>query len=42
MILSSVQIWVALVNTTLEPVASAVGGLLSNVRVTHNNQLQTV
>lgn len=38
------RIWVALVQTTLEPVASAVGGCLANIKVSHTNNgpLQTV
>ncbi|KZS14543.1 Caveolin-1 [Daphnia magna] len=36
------RVWVALVQTTLEPVANAVGGCFSNVKLTHNNQVQTV
>lgn len=38
------RIWVALIQTTLEPVANAVGGCFTNIKVAHtNNQpLQTV
>ena len=38
-----IQVWVALIQTTLEPVTNAIGGCFSNVKVAHTNHtLQTV
>jgi caveolin 1 len=37
------RVWVALIQTTLEPVTNAIGGCFSNVKVAHTNHtLQTV